>query len=256
MIAAKQIPYLLGVLPKSREPLELIAPVPSMLPCSNPVIVVISSVSILLLLLHSSIKNRAIVVFVATLLGLLFGLDRAHEYKFLELSYRIEPAHSLVNLPNNLCQSLITPDFSHWQKYGFWISVVSIFLVQALESLLSCNAVSRLDPFRRKPSLSRDVAAVGLGSVISGMIGGLPVITEIVRSTANVANCARTRWSNFFHGLFILAALIFSTALLNKIPLAALAALLLFTGYKLVPREFSKRFIPSASNKQSYLSRH
>lgn len=249
MIAAKQIPYLLGVLPKSREPLELLASVPSMLPCSNPVIVVISSVSILLLLLHSNIKNSAIkripapviVVFVATLLGLFLGLDRAHEYKFLESCYRVEPSHSLVNLPSNLSQSLIAPDFSHWQNYGFWLSVVSIFLVQALESLLSCNAVSRLDPFRRKSSLSRDVAAVGIGTVISGMIGGLPVITEIVRSTANVANGARTRWSNFFHGLFILAALIFATALLNKIPLAALAALLLFTGYKLAsPRIFKE----------------
>lgn len=249
MIAAKQLPYLLGVLPKSREPLELIASVPWMLSHSNPVIVFISSISILLLVINSQIKNSAlkkipipvIVVFVATLLGMLFGLDRAHEYKFLELTYKLEPAHSLVNLPSDLSQALIAPDFSHWQNYGFWLSVVSIFLVQALESLLSCNAVSRLDPFRRRSSLSRDVAAVGMGSVISGMVGGLPVITEIVRSTANVANGARTRWSNFFHGLFILAALIFATALLNKIPLAALAALLLFTGYKLAsPRIFKE----------------
>lgn len=249
MIAAKQIPYLLGVLPKSREPLELIASVPWMLSHSNPVIVFISTISILLLVLNSQIKNSAlkkipipvIVVFVAMLLGMLFGLDRAHEYKFLELTYKLEPAHSLVNLPSDLSQALIAPDFSHWQNYGFWLSVVSIFLVQALESLLSCNAVSRLDPFRRRSSLSRDVAAVGMGSVISGMVGGLPVITEIVRSTANLANGARTRWSNFFHGLFILAALIFATALLNKIPLAALAALLLFTGYKLAsPRIFKE----------------
>jgi MFS superfamily sulfate permease-like transporter len=89
--------------------------------------------------------------------------------------------------------------------------------------------------------LSRDLSAVGLGSAIAGMLGGLPLIAEIVRSTANISSGARTRWSNFFHGAFMLAAIMFCAAYINKIPLAALAALLVFTGFRLAaPKVFKE----------------
>src|SRR5262249_50321043 len=100
--------------------------------------------------------------------------------------------------------------------------VVSITLIQGLESLLSCAAVDKLDTYKRHSNLSRDVAAVGLGSAISAMIGGLPMIAEIVRSTANVANGAKTRWSNFFHGVCMLLFVVLAASMINMIPLAAL----------------------------------
>jgi MFS superfamily sulfate permease-like transporter len=103
--------------------------------------------------------------------------------------------------------------------------------------------VDKLDPWKRTSDLSRDVAAVGTASAVSGMIGGLPMIAEIVRSTANVANGARTRWSNFFHGTFILIFMLLGAAVIDLIPQAALAALLIVVGYRLAsPKEFKHTF--------------
>lgn len=246
IIMAKQLPFVLGVNVSAKEPLELIAHIPNMFKNLNPEIACIGFVSLGILIVHGMITNKIIrripapiiVVFVAILMGNYLDLAHSHNDIIGGHPVFITPKF-LVSVPANVFQAITFPNFSQVFTYGFLLSVVSITLVQAIESLLSASAVDKLDPYRRHSNLSKDMSAVGIGSVLSGLVGGLPLIAEIVRSTANVSNGARTRWSNFFHGVFMLAAIIFCVAYINQIPLAALAALLVFTGCRLAsPRVF------------------
>jgi MFS superfamily sulfate permease-like transporter len=112
-------------------------------------------------------------------------------------------------------------------------------LVGSLESLLTIKAVDELDSFKRRSNTNKDLIAVGIGNIFAGLIGGLPMISEVARSSANVSNGAKTRWANFFHGVFIILFLIFAVSFSNLIPKTALAAMLIGVGWKLAhPREF------------------
>jgi MFS superfamily sulfate permease-like transporter len=112
-------------------------------------------------------------------------------------------------------------------------------LVGSLEALLTVKAVDMLDPYKRKSNTNKDLIAVGLGNIIAGILGGLPMISEVARSSANVSNGGKTRWANFFHGVFIFVFLIFAVSFSDLIPKAALAAMLIGVGWKLAhPREF------------------
>lgn len=247
IIMLKQIPIMLGVAPAAKEPIELFLKLPFTFTHLNPEIALIGGASMLVLILQSASRNQTIrripapivVVLLAVGLASFFGLDHAHNYEFMGQTYVLDPKKALVSLPTNPAEGLCSPDWSHLASYGFWVSVLSITMIQGIETLLSCAAVDRLDVYKRQSNLSRDMSAVGLGSAVAGMLGGLPMIAEIVRSTANIANGARTRWSNFFHGTFMLVCMLLAASLINKIPLAALAALLVFTGFRLAsPKVF------------------
>ncbi len=95
------------------------------------------------------------------------------------------------------------------------------------------KAVDKLDPYKRKTNLNKDLIGIGMSNMVAGAIGGLPIITVIVRSTVNVHNNAKTKWSNLYHGILLLAFIFVLTPVITKVPLAALAILLVFTGYKL-----------------------
>lgn len=246
IIMSKQMPFVLGVKPPSKEPLELIAKLPEMVMNMNPEIAMIGLSCLGILIVHALIKNKTIkkipgpiiVVAVSIALGFYFDLQHPHTYVMNGHQYNIDPKF-LVVLPASVLSGITQPNWSQIGTTTFWLCVMSITLVQGIETLLSCAAVDKLDPYKRQADLSKDVAAVGLGSAISGMIGGLPMIAEIVRSSANVANGAKTRWSNFFHGTFMLIFVLVGAALVDQIPLAALAALLVFTGYRLAaPKVF------------------
>jgi len=249
-IMAKQLPFVLGAKPPAKETLLLIASIPKMFAGLNPEIAFIGGLSLAILVAHNLVRNKMIkkvpapiiVVAISIVLGHYFNLQQAHTDIISGHQYDLNPKF-LVNVPTHFIDGITHPDFSQIASYGFWLSVISITLVQGIESLLSCAAVDKLDPYKRHADLSRDVAAVGLGSALCGLIGGLPMIAEIVRSTANVANGAKTRWSNFFHGVFMLVFVVTAAATINSIPLAALAALLVFTGYRLAsPRVFKETY--------------
>jgi MFS superfamily sulfate permease-like transporter len=144
----------------------------------------------------------------------------------------------LVVLPqasstNEFFSFFTSPDWSQLTNPNVLTIAVTLALVASLESLLSIEAVDELDPYQRVTPTNRELKAQGIGNIVSGLLGGLPVTSVIVRSSANVNSGAKTKMSTIYHGILLLACVAFIPALLNQIPKAALAAILIFTGYKL-----------------------
>jgi MFS superfamily sulfate permease-like transporter len=154
----------------------------------------------------------------------------------------------MVSLPvfastNELVSGFITPDWSFLSNPKVYSVAVTLAIVATLESLLSLEATDSLDPLKRISSPDRELLAQGAGNVVSGFLGGLPITSVIVRSSTNIYAGGKTRMSGFFHGILLLVAVLFLPLYLNKIPLACLASILLYTGYKLAhPKEFKKVF--------------
>lgn len=220
--------------------------IPSAFINMNPEIAIISLTSIFILIIHPHISFKPIkmipapmwVVICSIPFSHIFDLFHEHDYKLIGHVYHLSPKN-LVHLPENVIEGIVFPDFGMILTGIFWISVISITLVSSLESLLSASAVDTLDPYHRKSNLNRDVSAMGGGTALSGLIGGLPMISEIVRSTANIGNGGKTQWANFFHGAFLLIFLVIGKPIIEQIPLAALAAMLIHVGYRLAsPSEF------------------
>jgi MFS superfamily sulfate permease-like transporter len=140
--------------------------------------------------------------------------------------------------------SLFTlPDFSGIGMGVVWTTAVTLAIVASLESLLSVKAVDEIDPRRRSTDKNWELMAQGGGNIISGLIGGLPVTSVIVRSSANVDAKAESKLSTMLHGFWLLVSVALIPAVLNLIPLSALAAVLIATGYKLTkPKLFTERF--------------
>lgn len=253
IIITKQIHIMLGVSGVKGSLLENMAQIPTSFVNLNPEIAVIGFSSLAILIIWAVVANRwlkmipapLVVVLVGMTLARYYDLEHQHMYLFLP-NVHFLPHHAatvgpkfLVAISEHFMASFYFPDFSKIATLPFWEAVVSISLVGSLESLLSATAVDKLDPYKRQSDLDRDLTAVGIGNLLAGCIGGLPMIAEIVRSSANVNNGAKTSWANFFHGLFLLVFVGLFPRLIHSIPLAALAALLVFTGYRLAsPRSF------------------
>jgi len=126
-----------------------------------------------------------------------------------------------------------SPDWRVLRNREIWTVAVTLALVASLETLLSIEAVDELDPYKRITPTNRELKAQGIGNIVSGLLGGLPVTSVIVRSSANVNAGAKTKMSTIYHGGLLLLCVAFIPGLLNQIPKAALAAILIFTGYKL-----------------------
>ncbi len=135
-----------------------------------------------------------------------------------------------------------SPDWSQLLNQQVLITGVILALVASLESLLSIEAIDDLDPYQRVTPTNRELKAQGLGNLVSGLVGGLPVTSVIVRSSANVNAGARTRMSTIYHGILLLLSVAFIPFILNLIPKAALAAILVYTGYKLAKPALFKAF--------------
>lgn len=154
----------------------------------------------------------------------------------------------LVKLPkaSNVSEFLgffTLPDFNGFLNSTVIMYGVFIAIIASLETLLSIEAIDNLDPERRVTNTNRELVAQGIGNSVSALIGGLPITSVIVRSSANVNAGAKTKMSSIIHGLFLLICVVFIPALLNKIPLSSLAAILILTGWKLAkPKVFMQMF--------------
>ncbi|MEP7254390.1 MAG: SulP family inorganic anion transporter [Ferruginibacter sp.] len=168
------------------------------------------------------------------------------EFVFSNISMLTIAQEHKVNVPvaKNLDDFLgffTLPDFSQVTNPEVYIIALTLAAVASIESLLCIEAVDKLDTEKRITNTNRELAAQGIGNILSGLIGGLPVTSVIVRSSANVNAQAKTKLSTIFHGILLLVCVAFIPVVLNKIPLSALAAILLVTGYKLCnPKVFTQ----------------
>jgi len=245
IIIAKQFPITMG-LGSEGSPLELLAKIPQFVAGMNPVVGLIGIISLLIMFGYPLIKNSKlrvipapmVVLLVTVPLGMYFNLSQERTYSFNGQNFPLG-AGFLVNVPANMFNAITFPDFSGVSTAVGWKYIFLFAFIGSLESLLSAKAIDQIDPWRRKTNHDRDLLAVGVANTAAAFVGGLPMISEIVRSRANIDNGARTRFANMFHGAFLLLFVALVPALINQIPLAALGAMLVFTGFRLAsPQSF------------------
>jgi len=240
-IMARQAHVMLGATPEPGSLFSSIAQIPNSLLNSNPEIATIGLISFAILLIWPYLKQTKMGKIPAPLVVLLLGMGLAQFFGIQHDHYHFWQAdiHEhliarpfLVEIPTDFTEYFYLPDFSKVLTFDFWVATITICMVASLESLLSATAAEKIDPYKRPTDLDRDLSAVGLGNVISGFLGGLPMIAEFVRSSANVEGGAQTGWANFFHGLILLLFVVLFPHFIHNIPHASLAALLVFVGYR------------------------
>lgn len=251
IIALKQFPVALGVTEVAKEPLELAREIPHYIFEANPAIATIGCVSLAIMFLWPVLGRRfkmlkkipapLVVLLAAVPMGMFFDLVHPHSFTLQGHKYQLDEQY-LVAMPDRvfgMFDEITFPDFGALGQLKAWRWVMMFFIVGTLESILSAKAIDALDPWRRKTSMNRDTLAVGIANLFTAMVGGLPMISEIVRSKANIDNGARTRFADLWHGLFLLVCVATIPMVLHRIPMAALAAMLVYTGYRLAhPNEF------------------
>jgi len=240
IIFSKQIHVLLGIDPatlKGLEPLELYAHIPNSIAHADPRVTLLGVLSLIIIFGLPFIKSRIIRKIPAPMYVLALTIPLAWLMDFKNT----EPAFDMVKIGDFWGGIGLNADFSIISSFVFWKYVLMFLFVNSLESLLTVKAIDDLDPWKRPSNPNRDLIAVGLGNAASGLLGGLPMISEVARSSANVTFGGRTRWANFFHGAFLLVAMLLFIPVIEMIPNTALAALLIAIGYRLAsPNEFFK----------------
>lgn len=251
IILAGQIHPGLGVeIGKMNDFAKLMA-IPKSLANMNPLIAIIFFNSLFILAVHPMVTNKFIkylpapiwLIVISVPLYLLFQYLSTGQLELFGGSHSLNPQQDLIRLPLKLPFSindvLSFPNFSKIKQFSFWIIVLSVFLVSTIETLGSAKAIDKIDPLKRKTNLNNEVASMGISTILSGCIGGLPIIAVIARSSVNINHGAMTRLSNFIHGLLILIFVFLLSDFIMMVPKAALMAILVFTGYKLAsPKVF------------------
>ena len=206
----------------------------------SPLAIIIGLISVLILLLWEtkSFKKNQLIKFVpAPLVVVMVGAVINSCFASMNSVLALKEEH-LVFLPmlNNLSDLnsvLLSPNWNEIFNQNVWVIAITIALVASVETLLCIEATDKIDPLKRRTSTNLELKAQGFGNAISGLLGGLPITSVIVRSAANVNAGAVTKASAIMHGFWLLLSVVFIPTLLNKIPYSALAAILIMTGYKL-----------------------
>lgn len=241
IIFSKQIHILLGVNPLNNEgksiiePFELLSKIPETFGGLNVNASIVGGLSLIIILLWPRIRNKWLNKIPAPIAVLMIAIPAA---KWLSIDNKY-----FIHFEHNLAETLAWDvDFRGLAQTAiFWKYVVMFALVGSLESLLTVKAIDSLDPWKRRSNANKDLIGVGAGNAVASVIGGLPMISEVARSSANVNNGGRTRWANFFHGIFIMVFLILDMEFNDIIPKPALAAMLIGVAVKLAsPKSFGE----------------
>ncbi|SJZ67468.1 SulP family inorganic anion transporter [Sediminibacterium ginsengisoli] len=215
----------------------------------TPTALIIGGISLLLLMLWETEKIKrikALKLVPGPLVVVLAGTLINEYLRGSGAASALETKH-LVTLPvaeniSSFFSFFTFPDVSFLKNPDVWTSAITLAIVASLETLLGIEAADKLDPLKRVTPTNRELKAQGLGNIVSGMIGGLPLTSVVVRTSANISSGAKSKMSTILHGLFLLLCVMLVPTLLNKIPLSALAAVLIFTGYKLAKVSLFKAF--------------
>jgi MFS superfamily sulfate permease-like transporter len=235
IIVAKQIHVMLGVTPHSKSPLGLLAEIPTSIRHLNPEVLFVGALTLLIVVVMPLIPILALKKIPAALIALAVTIP-------LALWWHLD-SKFFVLVPADFLGSFTLPDFDILKTWAAWKYVAMFALIGSLESLLTVTAIDSLDPDKGQSNLDADLRSVGIGNLIASMIGGLPMISEVVRSKANMDAGAKSSWSNFFHGFYLLVAISLFAPEIDLIPLESLAAMLIAIGYRLAsPREFYKMY--------------
>lgn len=238
IIISKQFPVLMGVAPEmyaGKPPLELLAEIPYFIQHARKETAVLGVVSLVILFLYPAVQRGWLKKVPAPMWVLLLAIPSSI---FLQFPTKL-PAYTLVHIGDFWGNFGFHFNFSLMGTWVFWKYVFMFLFINSLESLLTVKAIDSMDPQKRMSDYNADLFGLGVGNFVSSMLGGLPMISEVVRSSANVGFGARTKWSNFFHGAFLLIAMLLLIPVIELIPNSALAAMLLFAGYRLAsPRQF------------------
>ena len=240
IIFAKQIHVALGTHSESSNIVQNLIDAVLLIPEANPFVVLISLTGLIILLFHSKISFRLFQFFPAPIWVIalsipfvyLFNFFDAQTLTFFGKSYDVGPS-LLLEIPENIMDSIMFPNFSMINTIEFWTTVFSLLIITSIESLAIAKAVDKIDPYKRKTDLNKDLTGIGLSTVAAGFVGGLPIIAVIIRSTVNIHNGAKTKWSNLYQGILLLVLIVVLGPLMRQVPLCAFAILLVFTGFKL-----------------------
>lgn len=207
---------------------------------TSPGAILITTLSVGVLLLFDLPKIKKLTLFKlipGALIVVLLGIGLNSLFQLYEHNWYLNTKH-LVQLPvaqtvDDFMHFFQFPDWSAFSNYQVYVVALTIALVGSLETLLSVEATDKLDPLKRTTPTNRELKAQGIGNMLSGLIGGLPVTQVIVRSSANVNAGGVNKTATIFHGLLLFVSVLFIPKLINLIPLSSLAAILMMVGYKL-----------------------
>ncbi|TDE16795.1 SulP family inorganic anion transporter [Dyadobacter psychrotolerans] len=211
---------------------------------------IISSACILFLVFWDKLavgKQTFFKLFPSSLAVIFVGVGLNELFRILHPDWYLgtSPQH-MVSFPSFrswdvIMNSFVFPDFAALTSSGVYVAALTIALVASLESLITLEAADRVDHDRRYSSPNQELRAQGISNILCGLVGALPITAVVIRSSTNVFSGARTRLATMFHGLFLLISLITAGSLLQRIPLACLAALLIVVGFKLVDFKVFKK---------------
>lgn len=240
IIFAKQIHVTLGTYSKSPSIIQNLIDSVLYLPQANPFVVIISLVGLLLLFFHSKISYKLFHILPTPMWVIAFSIPFAyafdfftpHAVSFFGKAYEVGPS-LLLEMPNSIRDSILHPNFGKIGTIEFWTTTFSILMITSIESLAIAKAIDKIDPYKRKTDLNKDLMGIGMSTMVAGFIGGLPIIAVIIRSTVNVHNGAKTKWSNMYQGLLLLLFILLLSPIMQQVPICAFAILLVYAGFKL-----------------------